>query len=109
MPTEEQKERANAIERHIFFAALGLGFVAFILQLITKDERLSARIFVTGFWLAFAVGNFTTFYTGRLRWKNGPTFTRESSPILFYGSALSFCIGTMSIATFLLWTAYTSK
>jgi hypothetical protein len=109
MPTEEQKEQANAVETYMFFAAFGLGFVAFIVQVITNDKMLSLRIFATGFWLVLAVSNFTTFYTGRIRWKKGPTFTRESSPILFYTTALVFCIFTMSIATILLWGAYTSK
>lgn len=109
MPTEEQKERAHAIDRYAFFAGFGLGIVAFILQLVTNDEMLSARIFAIGFWLVFAVGNFTTFYTGHFRLKNGPTVTRESSSILFYALAVPFSIATMSIATALLWGTYTSE
>ncbi|MBL8889105.1 MAG: hypothetical protein JNL67_03945 [Planctomycetaceae bacterium] len=108
MPTEEQNQRAHVVETYMFFAAFGLGFIAFIFQVIINDKIISLRIFVTGFWFVLAVGNFTTFYTGRIRWKNGPTFTRESSPIWLYTAALVFCIFTMSIATMLLWGAYTT-
>jgi|LakMenEpi03Aug12_release.lakeMendotaPanAssembly.Ray.scaffolds.fasta_scaffold5901730_2 hypothetical protein len=66
MPAEKQKERANANSTYMPFAAFGLGFVAFIVQVITNDKMLSSRIFATGFWLVFAVGNFTTLYRGRI-------------------------------------------
>jgi hypothetical protein len=109
MPTEKQKERADSVDRYILFATIAFGFVAFITELITKQKMLGVRMFATALWLGFAAGNFTTFYTGRMRWKNGPTFTREISPIRFYASAVFFCVSTMSITTFLLWKAYTSK
>lgn len=109
MPTEKKEHIANAIERYIPFAALGIGFVAFILLMITNNKILSGRIFVTGLWPVIAVINFSTFYSGRFTWRHGPTFTRESSPILFYVSALFFCAFTMSVATLLLWGAYTSE
>lgn len=109
MPTEEQKKRADTIERYVFFGAIILCFLAFVIQLITKNKMLGIRIFITSFWLVFATHNFATFYTGRLRWKNGPTITREHSPISFYASALFFCAGSMGFATFVLWKAYTSE
>ena len=109
MPTEEQNELADAIKRYMPFAIVGLGFAAFMIQVITNDKMLSLRVFVPGFWLVFAVSNFSIFYTGRFKWRHGPLFTRESSPIMFYASALAFCIFTMSIATILVWGAYTSK
>lgn len=109
MPTEEQNERVESLARYVFFGALAFTILALIVQWITGNQMLAGRIFVTAVWVAVAMANFATFYTGRLRWKRGPALTRECSPIDFYAAALFNCAGSMSIGTFFLWKAYTSE
>jgi hypothetical protein len=46
--------------------------------------------------------NSVSLYTGEFPWRNGPTFTKQESPVLFYISWVFFTAGSMGIATFLL-------
>lgn len=104
-----KKNRAEKIARYVFFGAMITAVIAVIIQLLTRNGILAVRIFITAFWLAIAFSNGVTFYSGSFRWHNGPTFTREQSPILFYASAIFFTLGSMSLATLLLWKAYITE
>jgi hypothetical protein len=97
--------------RLLIYAFCGLGasmILAALVQEFTKNKMLGGRIVLTASWLFFALVNGNAFYTGRFKWKNGPTFTREESPWAFYASAVLFALLTMSMVTYGLWDAYTS-
>ena len=69
---------------------------------ITKKVAFGALVFAAAGWIIFAVRNAVTLYIGEFRWKSGPTFTREKSPLGFYASWILFTSGSMAITTFLL-------
>ena len=109
MRTQEQKDGSDKFTGYVFIAGVVVCLASFVVWAVTGGPQPAVRIFTTAFWLVFAALSGKVFYTGRFRWKNGPTFTREVSPRLFYASAIFFTLGSMSIATFLLWAAYFTK
>jgi hypothetical protein len=109
MRTEEQKDSSDKFAAYVFIAGIVVSLASCAMWAVTGRHQPAVRIFTTAFWLLFATLNGNVFYTGRFRWKNGPTFTREESPGMFYVSAIFFALGSMSIATFLLWAAYFAK
>ena len=109
MRTEQQKDRADKVVAYVFVAGLIVCVAGLAVFAVTGRSQPGVRIFTTAFWLVFAALNGNSFYTGSFKWKNGPTFTRDESPKMFYLSAISFAVGSMTIASFLLWAAYFSK
>jgi hypothetical protein len=103
---DHQKDQAQKFTAYAFIAGLAIMLVGFVVWAVTGHRQPAVRIIVTAFWLAFAAFNANIFYTGRFTLKGGPTFTREHSPGMFYAFAIFFAVGSMSIATFLLWAAY---
>lgn len=106
---ENKKDQAEKFTGYAFAAGAAAIFVGFAVWAATDRPQLAARIICTTFWLTFAALTVNVFYTGRFAWKSGPTFTRDQSPGRFYLSAIFFAVGSMSIATFLLWAAYFAK
>jgi hypothetical protein len=106
---EHQKDRAEKFTAYAFIAGVVVISLGFATWAVTGRSQPAVRIIVTAFWLIFAALNGNVFYTGRFTWKGGPTFTREQSPCMFYLSAIFGAVGSMSIATFLLWAAYFRK
>ena len=109
MPTEEQKDRAAKLQWYLFIALFIVAFLSLVIAGIRNNMQPSAKIFMIALWLMFATGNVVHFYTGRFKWKGGPTFTREESPTLFYASAIFWLVASMGIATFLVWGVYQFK
>lgn len=109
MRTKEQKDRADKLVRYAIVAGAIVSLSAMALWVFTDREQPAVRILTTVWWLMFAVANWSTFYRGEVRWKGGPTYTREEAPRMFYLSTIFFTAGSMSIMTLLLWAAFFSK
>jgi hypothetical protein len=109
MRTEQDKDRADKIAAYVFVAGVAVALVSFAVMAVTGSLQPGVRVFITALWIIFATWNGVIFYTGHFTWKGGPTFSREESPRMFYVSAVFFTIGSMSIASFLLWAAYFTR
>jgi hypothetical protein len=107
MPSDDQIEKVEKLGAYGFVAAWIAAVCSFIYLVVTKDKVVGIRMFITSFWIGMTISNATTFYTGKASSKSGQTYTRKESPIGFYLSSISFAVGSMGIATFLLWKAYT--
>ena len=99
-------DNSDKIKAYTFVVCFCVMLVGFGFFAVTGRPQPGVRIISTAFWIVFAVLNFVNFYTGRITFKNGPTFNRVSSPKSFYFAAILFAIPSMGIATFLLWMAY---
>lgn len=106
---EDPNDQAEKLTAYAFVAGVIVGLVGFGVWGVTGRPQPAVRIIASAFWFVFAAFNFGTFYTKRISWKNGPTFTRDRSPWMFYASAIFFAVASMSISTFLLWAAYFAK
>lgn len=101
-----QKYQVEKLSFSVFIAGLVAIFTGFGVWAATGKPQPAVRIIATSFWLVFAISNFEIYCTGRIRWRNGPTFFRKKSPVMFHVSAITFTIGSMGISTVLLWAAY---
>ena len=107
---EDQKEKAYKFTAYAFIAGAVIFLVGIAVFAITGSPQPAVRIVIPGFWCVFAALNLRTFWTGEYKSRrNGPIYTREQSPGVFYMSAIASTIVSMSIPTFLLWVAYFGK
>lgn len=93
---------AEKISASVFVGGVITMLASLAFMAITKKIAIGALVFVSAGWIVFAVMNSFTLYTGEFRWKSGPTFTKQKSPVLFYTSWIFFTSGSMAIATSLL-------
>jgi hypothetical protein len=107
--TEEQKDRVEKFAAYVMVSGIVISLAGVATFAVTGRPQPAVRIITTAFWLFFASMNGNAFYTGRFRWKGGPTIDRRESPGTFYASAIFFAVTSMTMTTFLLWAAYFTK
>jgi hypothetical protein len=98
----QSKLKAKKLGVIVFIGGAATMFASLAFMAITKDRAIGPLVFVSAGWIVFAVMNSVSLYTGEFPWRNGPTFTKQESPVLFYISWVFFTAGSMGIATFLL-------
>ncbi len=98
----QSKLKAKKLGVTIFIGGAATMFASMAFMAITKNSAIGPLVFVSAGWIVFAVTNSVSLYTGEFPWRNGPTFTRQESPVLFYISWVFFAAGSMGIATFFL-------
>lgn len=98
----QSKLKAKKLGVIVFIGGAASMFASLAFMAITKDRAIGPLVFVSAGWIVFAVMNSVSLYAGEFPWRNGPTFTKQESPVLFYISWVFFTAVSMGIATFLL-------
>ena len=103
---DNQQEQIEKYSAYAFVSLIAIFAIVLIVTSSLGDFRLGIRISSILFTLAFIVFNGATFYTGTFTWLNGPTFSREKSPAMFYLSSFGFSAVSALFCAVIIYAAF---
>lgn len=102
------KIKAKQQSHTLFFLLWGICVLSFIISAITNQFQIGVRIFVSGFWVLFAIDNLKIYSTGRIDLRLLST-SRRVQPLLFWIVAIIYTTISMGISSILLIKAFTAE